>query len=386
MLDLQGIFYLTVTCLCGFYGRVGECACEVESCGLELRTGHFQTAREYTEHQLTFLLLGVGSAGLVVHIVLRVDCPCAHCQAELNIRFDLACVGGAVEQSKLYRSFGEECVEVDAVVSCGVVVLMVDAAAVIVVHGAIPNAFQLALCHLLIGFHCVKELTRHLLAPTVCAVLDLQSFVEKVLSADCKVHKAREALGRMVGAIDVDVNTARGIRESTFGNESADDVLKILDVLVLKNGRYNLATILATCRNSATVNFAVGADARVAHSFPRSALAVGCTVCIVAGSDISGSGTVILCDNCRRLSARDACHFNLYTKILSLNFHFFKTPLFFLPYCVIIGVVGGVRLPPMPFGFVSDLLWSVGHSHFIFHRSLSASRFREVLQAFRTSR
>ena len=326
MLDLQGISYLTVTCLCGFLGRVRKRACEVESCRLELGAGHFQAACEYTEHQLPLLLLGVGGAGLVVHIVLCVDCPCAHCQAELNIRFDLACVGGAVEQSELNRSFGEERVEVDTVVSRGVVVLMVDAAVVIVVDGTVPNGFQLALGHLLVGLHCVKEFAGHLLAPTVCAVLDLQSFVEKVLSANGEVHKAREALGCVVGSVDVDVDATGGVREGTLGNESANDVLKILDILILKNGRYNLATVIATCGNSATVNLAVGADACVAHSFPRSALAVGCAVGVVAGADISGRGSVILCDNCGCLAACDTCHFNLYTKILSLNFHFFLNP------------------------------------------------------------
>ena len=78
----------------------------------------------------------------------------------------------------------------------------------------------------------------------ISAILDLQCFIEQILSSDCEVHQTSEALGCMIGAVNVDVYAAGGICDSAFCNESADNVLKIFDIFVLKNGSYNLATCL----------------------------------------------------------------------------------------------------------------------------------------------
>ena len=232
---------MPVTCSGSFLCRVRECVCEVESRGLEFGTGHFQTARENTEHQLTLLLLGVGGAGLVVHIVLRVDCPGTHCETELNIRFYLARVGSAVEQSEFNRSFGKECVEIDTVVSCGIIVPVVDASAVVVVYRAVPNRFKFALGHLLIGLHCVEELTRHLLAPMISAILDLQCFIEQILSSDCEVHQTSEALGLSLIHIlsrykELADERAKSIEETELESEQIISLTNKLSELSAKTG------------------------------------------------------------------------------------------------------------------------------------------------------
>lgn len=122
----------------------------MQASGLEFVTLHAKALNKYALHQSGFLLLRVGSAGLEVKILtLGFDSPCAHCKAELNIGFNLACMSSTVEQAEFHGAFREESVEVDSVVTGFIVMLMVNCAGVgmtsdYVLRG-IPDSLQLVL-------------------------------------------------------------------------------------------------------------------------------------------------------------------------------------------------------------------------------------------------
>lgn len=66
---------------------------------------------EDTHHQVVFLLLSVPGNGLEVQVVvIAVDGPRAHCQAELDVGLDTARVGRAVEEAEFHGALGEESV------------------------------------------------------------------------------------------------------------------------------------------------------------------------------------------------------------------------------------------------------------------------------------
>ena len=95
----------------------------MEPGGFEFRSTHSQTLGQHPEHEVVFLLLGVPGNGFEVEIVVvTVDSPCAHCQAELDVGFDAAGMSCTVEQPELHGALCKECVEVDSVVSGAVVV------------------------------------------------------------------------------------------------------------------------------------------------------------------------------------------------------------------------------------------------------------------------
>ena len=84
--------------------------------GLEFRASHAQTLCKHPHHQIVLLLLGVpADRPKVKVVVVTVDSPCAHCQAELNVCFDAPGVGGSVEQPELHGALCEECMEVEGI-------------------------------------------------------------------------------------------------------------------------------------------------------------------------------------------------------------------------------------------------------------------------------
>ena len=83
----------------------------MEPGSFEFRSTHSQTLGQHPEHEVVFLLLGVPGNGFEVEIVVvTVDSPCAHCQAELDVGLDTARVGRAVEEAEFHGALGEESV------------------------------------------------------------------------------------------------------------------------------------------------------------------------------------------------------------------------------------------------------------------------------------
>lgn len=135
--------------------------------GLELGTLQAEPVFQNPVHQAGFLLLGVVGHFLEEQPVgIGFDGPGAHGQTELDISLDLASVGGAIEQPELHGALGEVGVEVDAVVPSGVVVLVIDAACVVVVCPGVPGSF-----HVAVGadgvLHRPEKFGRHLVAPPI---------------------------------------------------------------------------------------------------------------------------------------------------------------------------------------------------------------------------
>lgn len=84
---------------------------EVEAGCLEFRPTHPKALCEDTHHQVVLLLLSVPGNGLEVQVVvIAVDGPRAHCQAELDVGLDTARVGRAVEEAEFHGALGEESV------------------------------------------------------------------------------------------------------------------------------------------------------------------------------------------------------------------------------------------------------------------------------------
>lgn len=211
--------------------------------GLELGTLQAQPVLQDTVHQGGFLLLGVVGHFLEEQAVgVGFDCPCAHCQTELDISLDLASVGGSVEQPELHGALGEVGVEVDAVVPGGVVVLVIDAASVVVVGSGVPGSF-----HVAVGadgvLHCPEEFGGHLVAPLIGTGADLEGFVEQILSAGGEVDQAGQTFGGVLLAVHMDMDTAGAVGDCTGFPESSDDVLEIFQIFVLEDGGNQFAGV-----------------------------------------------------------------------------------------------------------------------------------------------
>lgn len=89
--------------------------------GFELLAPYAQTVLQNTCHEGVLLLGGVILTALKEQpLIGAVQRPCAHSEAELNVRLDFSGVGCTVEQPELYRTLGEEGVEVNAVVPAGI--------------------------------------------------------------------------------------------------------------------------------------------------------------------------------------------------------------------------------------------------------------------------
>ena len=288
--------------------------------GLELRPAHPQPVDEYPLHQGGFLFLGVVGDPLEVEIVVvAVDGPGAHGQAELDVGLDLPGVGGAVEKPELHGAFGKEGVKIDAVVAGGVVVAVADAALVTVVPGAVPDVLG-SVPALPAGlFHCLEQLRADFVAPAVCPVADLKSLVEQVLPPNGKVQQAREAFRGVVGAIHMDMDAAGGVCHSPFLDQRTDNVLQVLDVLVLKDGGDDLAGIPLIGRDDFITTLLFTADAAVAHGLPGAALAVASAVGVVGGADVAGGLAEVFRDGSGCGGAGDAGQLNFDAEVLVLD-------------------------------------------------------------------
>ena len=70
----------------------------MQASSLKFGAAHAQPVDQYTGHQSGFLFLGITGAVLEEFaVVVALDGPAGHCKAELDVRLNLACVGGSVE-------------------------------------------------------------------------------------------------------------------------------------------------------------------------------------------------------------------------------------------------------------------------------------------------
>lgn len=250
--------------------------------GFELGALHAQSVDQHTHHQGGFLLLGVTRAVLEeLAVVVGLNGPSAHCKTELDVSLDLSGVGGAIEQPELHGALGEEGVEIDAVVSGRVVVLVVNGPAVTVICGAIPDTLSGFLALLAAGLHGLEQFVGDFVTPSIFPGTNLEGFVEQILSAGSEVQQSGQAFGGVIGTINMDMDAAGSICHGSCLDQLTDDVLKILNVFVLKDGGYDLTGVVGTSTLNSAISLDLSDDTSIAHGLPGAALAIGGAVNLV---------------------------------------------------------------------------------------------------------
>ena len=293
----------------------------MEPGGFEFRSTHSQTLGQHPEYEVVFLLLGVPGNGFEVEIVVvTVDSPCAHCQAELDVGFDAAGVSGSVEQPELHGALCEECMEVDSVIPGAVVVGRIHASIISVIHHAVPDALCIVPACPAVLLHFTEQGRVDFVAPVVCTVADLQGFVEQILPPGGEVQQPAEAFGRVVRTVNVDVDTTGAVRHGTLLDQCPDDLLQVGDVLVLENRGHDLAAVGIVCLYDCTTYAPPGSDGTVSHALPYAAFAILGLVRLVGTTcKVDAADTEVVGDDGGGCSAGNARHFNLNAEVLALN-------------------------------------------------------------------
>lgn len=119
------------------------------------------------------------------------------------------------------------------------------------------------------------------MAPSIFPGTNLEGFVEQILSAGGEVQQSGQAFGGVIGTINMDMDAAGSICHGSCLDQLTDDVLKILNVFVLKDGGYDLAGVVGTSTLNSAVSLDLADDASVAHGLPGAALAIGGAVNLV---------------------------------------------------------------------------------------------------------
>lgn len=157
-------------------------------------------------------------------------------------------------------------------------------------------------------------------APVVCAVADLQGFVEQILPPGGEVQQPAEAFGRVVRTVNVDVDTTGAVRHGTLLDQCPDDLLQVGDVLILENRGHNLAAVGIVCLYDCAASAPPGSDGTVSHALPYAAFAVlGLVSLVGATCKVDTADTEVVGDDGGGCSAGNARHFNLNAEVLALN-------------------------------------------------------------------
>lgn len=85
------------------------------------------------------------------------------------------------KQPEFNRAFGEKAVEVKSVISCLIVMLVIDAAIVIIIRITIPNFLDIIFTWISLSFHGSIQFLAYWLAPTVFSIFNPQSFIYYIL-------------------------------------------------------------------------------------------------------------------------------------------------------------------------------------------------------------
>lgn len=161
------------------------------SAGSELLTDEPEAGPEDRRPQVLFLLHGEAVHSIEPDRLVRIDRPCAHREAELDVSLDLAGVGGAIEKPVLDTLAGEEAVKVEGVIPSPVVMRMVDVT-VTTVFVAVPVPLQAPEGDVLVFPEDRHEVLRDRLAPAVFPVTDLEGIVDKILAGAEELHQPAE--------------------------------------------------------------------------------------------------------------------------------------------------------------------------------------------------
>ena len=128
-------------------------------------------------------------------------------KAKLNICFDFSCMKRAIEKSKFNSTFLEEAMEIQRMISCGVIMLMIDTTTISVVCWAIPDLFDRIGCDVLIFFHGIEQVFTNWQTPTIFSTSDCKGIINNFLPTIHEVYQSAQRGCCMVRSIDMDMDT-----------------------------------------------------------------------------------------------------------------------------------------------------------------------------------
>ena len=235
----------------------------------------------------------------------------AHSQAELDVSFDLPCMGGRVEAAEFHGSLREYAVEVQhAVPGAGVVDVAFIAA-------IIPDGFELVACGGFAGVQLVHEALVGFLAVVHPAYFDTQRGNQHILAAGKDICQGAEGLSGMGRRVDVDVDAAGIVGLGALTSEQPHDLLYGLHVSVVANGADDFATIPGVAGGRAIAEG--GPDGSIAHGLPGAALLVFGGPGVVAAALVGVPGSKIGSHGLGSVLAGDAGQLDFDTEVLVLH-------------------------------------------------------------------
>lgn len=137
---------------------------------------------------------GIDANHVVSHYdVCAKNCPSAirakgDWKAKLNICFNFSCMKRAIEKSKFNSTFLEEAMEIQCMISCGVIMLMIDTTTISIVCWAIPDLFDRIGCDVLIFFHGIEQVFTNWQTPTIFSASDCQGIINNFLPTIHEVY------------------------------------------------------------------------------------------------------------------------------------------------------------------------------------------------------
>ena len=194
---------------------------------------------------------------------------CRDGEAELDVRLDDTGVQRRVECAEFNRPFLEDAVQVETAVAAGVVV---HGAAVVAL---IPELFERFEGCGLAAVEFAEEVGVDRLAIGDFPVaVNLQGAVDHILLGGHDVDEIAQLRGREGGGVDVDVDAAGAVDESTGLAEVSHQLLQIFDVLVAADGADQFHGVLVVCGDGSAVQLSLAGDASVPDHLPDSALLI----------------------------------------------------------------------------------------------------------------
>lgn len=129
------------------------------------------------------------------------------CKAKLNICFNFSCMKRAIEKSKFNSTFLEEAMEIQRMISCGVIMLMIDTTTISIVCWAIPDLFDRIGCDVLIFFHGIEQVFTNWQTPTIFSASDCKGIINNFLPTIHEVYQSAQRGCCMVRSINMDMDT-----------------------------------------------------------------------------------------------------------------------------------------------------------------------------------
>lgn len=113
----------------------------------------------------------------------------------------------AIEKSKFNSTFLEEAMEIQRMISCGVIMLMIDTTTISIVCWAIPDLFDRIGCDVLIFFHSIEQVFTNWQTPTIFSASDCKGIINNFLPTIHEVYQSAQRGCCMVRSINMDMDT-----------------------------------------------------------------------------------------------------------------------------------------------------------------------------------